>query len=228
MKFYPGILLVEGKDDFHVVRNLWVARFPSDRAGDIVLCPETGSEFLIQDVGEGQAGGISRLLESLPLYFKQRPPTLERLGILIDADERPKRRWEEVKVYLHNAGYEPPPAPSVDGIVLEHPLGHRPRVGIWLMPDNRLPGMLEDFVRWLIPENDVLHPKADSVLDDIEREGLQRYTHRSKAFIHTWLAWQEDPGCPMGQAITAKVLEPHSPLADPFVAWLRRLFCVAS
>jgi len=227
MRSYPSLLLVEGKDDFHVVRNLWVARFPSDRTGDIVLYPETGSEFLIQDAGEGETGGVSKLLDSMSLYLKQRPPTLERLGALIDANERPERRWEAITSRLRDAGYDPPVVPVVDGLILDYPGGHRPRVGVWLMPDNHLPGMLEDFVRRLIPDNDDLAPRVESVLDSIERDGLRRYEiqHRPKAVIHTWLAWQEEPGCPMGQAITARVLNPNSPLADPFLAWLQRLFC---
>lgn len=229
MRSCPSLLLVEGKDDFHVVRNLWVARFPSERTGDIVLCPEITSEFLIRDVGEGEGGGISKLLDTISLYLKQRPPTLARLGVLIDANEQPGRRWEAVASRLRAAGYHPPDAPAADGLILDHPTGHRPRVGVWLMPDNHLPGMLEDFVRHLIPDNDDLVPRVESVLDGIERSGLRRYDiqHRPKAFIHTWLAWQEEPGCPMGQAITARVLNPDSRLADPFFGWLQRLFCTS-
>ena len=227
MRSFPSLLLVEGKNDFHVVRNLWVARFPSDRTGDIVICPETGSEFRIQDIGEGHAGGITKLLESLPLYLKQRPPTLERLGVLVDTNDQPDRRWNAILGYLLRAGYDPPPDPPTDGLVLDHPIDQRPRVGVWLMPDNHLPGMLENFVRWLIPDNDHLVSKVDDVLNDIDQEGLRRYEiqHRPKAFIHTWLAWQEKPGQLMGQAITAGVLVPTSPLADPFIGWLQRLFC---
>jgi hypothetical protein len=94
------------------------------------------------------------------------------------------------------------------------------------MPDNSLPGMLEDFVRMLIPQGDELASEADGVLSTIEDKGLQRYApqDRSKAFIHTWLAWQEEPGRPMGAAITRKYLIPDSSQADVFAAWLRRLF----
>jgi len=94
------------------------------------------------------------------------------------------------------------------------------------MPNNRLPGMLEDFVRMLIPGGDALVPEAEGALSIIEGKRLRRYApqYRPKAFIHTWLAWQEEPGKPMGLAITKKDLNPGSPQADVFVAWLRRLF----
>ncbi|HST61263.1 MAG TPA: DUF3226 domain-containing protein, partial [Longimicrobium sp.] len=47
--------------------------------------------------------------------------------------------------------------------------------------------------------------------------------HRSKALIHTWLAWQEQPGSPMGQAIGKRDLDAQAPQAQRFVAWLQRL-----
>jgi len=40
--------------------------------------------------------------------------------------------------------------------------------------------------------------------------------------MHTWLAWQESPGSPMGQAIGKGDLDANAPAAVAFVAWLRR------
>lgn len=94
------------------------------------------------------------------------------------------------------------------------------------MPNNQVSGMLEDFVACLIPTEDDLLPKAQSVLQEIEQISINRYTltHRPKALIHTWLAWQEKPGMPMGQAITAKVLNSNAQLAIAFIEWLKLLF----
>ena len=80
----------------------------------------------------------------------------------------------------------------------------------------------------LIPVDDVLLPKARAIVQEIETEGLHLYpvVHRSKALIHTWLAWQQVPGQPMGLAITAQALSHDTPLALAFVGWLRRLFAV--
>jgi hypothetical protein len=46
----------------------------------------------------------------------------------------------------------------------------------------------------------------------------------AKALIHTWLAWQKEPGQPMGQAITAKALQSDTAIAAKFVDWLNQLF----
>ncbi|ETX02307.1 MAG: hypothetical protein ETSY2_35760 [Candidatus Entotheonella gemina] len=101
-----------------------------------------------------------------------------------------------------------------------------PRAGIWLMPDNQVPGMLENFVSQLIPEGDPLKPIAEQTLNTIEVQNLNRYhaIHRPKALIHTWLAWQHMPGQPMGQSITSHVLHHNLPLANRFVAWMKKLF----
>lgn len=70
--------------------------------------------------------------------------------------------------------------------------------------------MLEDFIKFLIPDKDSLLPIAESTIKSLEEGGLQRFntTHQSKALMHTWLAWQKDPGTPMGLSITKKYLDP--------------------
>jgi hypothetical protein len=45
-----------------------------------------------------------------------------------------------------------------------------------------------------------------------------------KAIIHTWLAWQAEPGKPFGTAITAKFLDANVAQVDVLVAWLKSLF----
>lgn len=237
MKHLPNLLLVEGNDDRNVIRNLWLAHLTPDerffwdthycnKRTWCIFCSQTQTEFELRY--EGESGGVNELLNSLPDYLKKgRPPVLNCLGIVVDADADLAARWQEIQDRLQRAGYEPPAAPDPCGLVLEHPIDLRPRVGVWLMPDNQHTGKLEDFVRFLIPEGDPLAPKADAALDDIEANALQRYSSddRSKAFIHTWLAWQEAPGRPMGQAITQKVLAIDSPQADLFIHWLQKLFC---
>ena len=97
------------------------------------------------------------------------------------------------------------------------------------MPDGKSGGMLEDFAASLIRGNDALLRKARTVLDEVEQvvdAEPQRYAavHRPKALIHTWLAWQRNPGRPLGTAIKAGYLQYDSPAALAFVGWLRRLF----
>ena len=78
----------------------------------------------------------------------------------------------------------------------------------------------------LAKPDDALMKKSEDVLTDLETEGIQKYrpVHRSKAKIHTYLAWQDVPGRPMGQAITANILNSNSNVAVMFAKWLKEMF----
>jgi len=202
-------LLVEGNNDRHVVWALCAQH----------KVPETFSV----EIPKEDNGGVDILLKSIPVRLKI--SGLRALGIIIDADQNLTGRWDAICNQLRQAGYsELPSTPGPNGSIIE--VDQMPRIGIWLMPNNYLSGMLENFVSYLIPESDPLAEKAENILLDIERNGLNKYSslHHQKAFIHTWLAWQETPGQPMGQAITARVLNHDQPLVQTFVKWLNLLF----
>lgn len=93
------------------------------------------------------------------------------------------------------------------------------------MPNNKLDGMLEDFIKFLVPENDKLLPIAKNTLANIEQQKLNNYAkiHHSKALIHTWLSWQEYP-VPMGLGITKRYLTTDEETCQLLVNWLKKLF----
>jgi len=51
-----------------------------------------------------------------------------------------------------------------------------------------------------------------------------RESYQAKAHLHTWLAWQEEPGTPMGLAITKRYLDAEAPYALLLLNWIRELF----
>jgi len=198
------ILLVEGKDDQHAVYALLKRyQFPDDVFDTIAK------------------DGITVLLESLSVQLKQ--SGLEVLGILVDADSDLNARWQSLRGILTQAGYSLPQMPDLGGTILREV--DRPSIGIWLMPDNQLPGMLEDFAARLISPADPLWPRAQSVVDQIPQpERLFPVERTAKAKLHTWLAWQEEPGKPIGLAITTRYLDPNATQAAEFINWLQALF----
>lgn len=150
------------------------------------------------------------------------------MGVLIDADTDLESCWQAVRQRLIQAGYSDwPSQPDPEGTIASGPTGTLlPRVGVWLMPDNQTPGILEDFLRFLVPaagQELLLH--AEHAIETIPLEE-RRFSDlkRSKALIHTWLAWQEEPGRPLGQAITARFLDSSAQEAERFANWLLRLF----
>ena len=69
-------------------------------------------------------------------------------------------------------------------------------------------------------------PVANQTLEAIEKEKLNKYipAHKSKALIHSWLSWQEDPGTPMGLAITKKFLTTQEEICKKLISWLNATF----
>jgi hypothetical protein len=199
-----AVLLVEGKNDEHVFYSLL----------EFHGIPEV---FRIKD-----KQGIDNLLNTLDVELLA--SELERLGIVIDADTDLASRWQRITNILSVSGYSRiPPSPEHTGTIITE--AGRPTVGIWLMPDNDLPGMLENFVSFLIPANDSLWNRVVNCIDNVP-EGERKFPvqHLIKAQLHTWLAWQNDPGAPLGLAITKRYLEADAPHARTLIEWIRRLF----
>src|SRR2546421_5052279 len=154
---YENYLLVEGSDDKHVFRHLL----------DHYHIPQ---QFKIKDehfeIKDHE--GIDNLLnlKTLRTYLKivDEP---RRFGIVVDADTDLAARWQTLSDILKNSGYSIIPiTPKPEGTILRE--DGRPVVGIWLMPDNKVPGMLEDFASFLRPKDDLLWPIANDVVQKVK------------------------------------------------------------
>ena len=79
----------------------------------------------------------------------------------------------------------------------------------------------------LIPESGSLYNHVTKSVDSIPD---RRFTQERepKAIVHTWLAWQEDPGLPMGLSVTNDCFDLNAPEVDAFVSWLKRLYVSGS
>jgi len=139
----------------------------------------------------------------------------------VDANDDPSARWRAVSGRLRNANIGGvPDAPSPDGTIMDG----LPRVGVWLMPDNRRPGELEDFVQEMIPPDDLVWPLAQKYIEDIPKEARKfPATKTSRAELHAWLATREEPGR-MGSAIGRGDLQTDGKLCSAFLKWIERLF----
>lgn len=86
--------------------------------------------------------------------------------------------------------------------------------------------LLETFLAYLVPDKfGALWAYAQEVLVEARNRAADYSdAHRDKAAIHTWLAWQDPPGCQLHHAVLQRVLDPRSPLTRPFIDWFRRLY----
>jgi hypothetical protein len=201
-------LLVEGPDDEHVIKH---------------ICGNRHVPHL--DVIK-PSGGIEQLLESVPVHLKASEEG-DIIGIVVDADTDLANRWQSLRDRLVRVGYaQIPVTPDPSGtIIIQPPASALPRTGIWIMPNNQTSGMLEDFLRFLVPARSSLFDHVTSSIASIPPPDLRfSLGIASKATIHTWLAWQEEPGKPLGTAITARYLDPNVPQVDQLVAWINQLF----
>ncbi len=182
-------LLVEGKDDLHVIYSLLLHYQVPE-----LFKPKTIDG--ISKLSEAFEDGVGRLLEAFEVELIRIEEG--RLGIIVDADNDLSARWQQLRGILEKSGYSSIPSkPKSGGTILEE--NGRPIVGIWLVAEDILQKVVEQDCRF-------------------------RPTYRIKAKIHTWLAWQKEPGKPLGQAITATYFNANAPHAQELIDWIRRLF----
>lgn len=200
----PRVILIEGKNDAHMI---------------IQLC----SHFNIPETfGFYDCNGddnVLKRLNALPVCAD--PP--EIIGVVIDADgPNLQSRWCSICDILIKHGYEPPYNPDERGTII-HASG-KPSVGIWLMPDNVTDGMLEDFCAKLAPEDVIAYATACVTDAKNARMTSFREPHLSKAIVHTYLAWQDEPGLPLGLAVKSRAFDPDADIAHRFHNFLTKLF----
>lgn len=200
------LLIVEGKDDCHSILHL-------------------ASQYSCETIfgiwqGENDEGALEKFGGLLVASIPKRPRIL---GIVLDSDKGPSQRWFQIVKKLEGFGYSLPPEPSPNGTIIQGSESY-PKIGVWLMPDNQAVGMLEDFLLQLAPKDAVDY--ARTCAQSAKSKGLGNYKtgHESKAVAHTYLAWQDEPGRPLGLAIKCRSFDINIDLAAHFMTWLKELF----
>jgi hypothetical protein len=187
-----------------------------------------GKNFIVVKVGQPEEAairihecqGFRKIPEALKAAL--RPDDPDGLAIVADMDLDNDRRWLSLRETLEANRYPNIPAAlPLEGLV-ESPPG-APALGVWLMPDNATEGMTETFAGKFVAREDPGWLHAQSVianLPDTARQFQER--HNDKALLHTWLAWQEEPGCRTGTAVSRQLLRADRPAAVQFVDWVEQ------
>ncbi len=212
------VLYVEGQDDYHVVRH---------------LCKEYGISipecFQIHDCqgNDNVLKKISGLSSSTELKPKM-------VGIVLDADENIASRWQQItdKLKRISSNYKIPENINAKGTIIEainSDEDDSPKVGIWIMPNNQDQGMLEDFLMKMAEQSNYKGgiQYAKECVENAKEKNFTSFkdTHKSKAVVHTYLAWHDEPSFTFGKAITKKEgFNPNISLVQDFIDWLIKLF----
>jgi len=204
------VLLVEGNGDKEVIEKILSERN--------IPCPRI------------EAGGsVEKAFHSFEIYIKN-PRQYRTVGLIVDADLHPDGRWQRFVQILNRADRYPKLEGSMlphDGVIIEPKDQEDSKVGLWVMPDNMSHGMLESFLSEIaVTTQPELIDEAENALARLEEKGIQGYSpaHREKAKIHTYLAWQAQPGSSLSMAITKHYLNASAESASPFTDWVLRLF----
>lgn len=215
------LLLVEGVSDQrffqHVCRTL-----------------ELRASVQVSPPREIQGGHNSKegVFKHLPLLLKQlEDGSLERLAVVVDADDprssglgctRTRERVEEI---VRGAGFTlAKRAPLQRGLVFTHPDGFAD-LGLWIMPDNRQDGCLEDFVQTCVTRAESsFFAQAQAVVARLPTPRRFSDTKLAKAEMATWLAWQADPGRGPYYALEEGLLDVDGEPFRGLAGWLRHIY----
>ena len=224
------VVLVEGMGDLHAIAGFFQSlqltslHDRHSRNPLRLVWNENGSRLNI--VSADSVQNVNRELKTLHVLEKDGISDCKALALVVDADANPADRWRSVETTLRAIGHNPPKAPAPTGTILESDTALIPRIGVWIMPDNRQAGMLETFLGMCVPQGSA-NPiwqralaQTDAVKAEIAESSRFKDAHLDKARIHSYLAWNDPPGIPLGQAVLKRILAPESEQASIFLRWI--------
>ena len=209
---HQNVLLVEGKEDVRVIPELI-------EANGVNWGTRKNPVVYIRDYD-----GYDQLVEADVISTELQASGLSALGIMLDADDNPSGRWQSIRNACLQSIPDIPKALPETGLIQIAP--NNVKFGIWLMPDNKMCGMLETFLTYTIPDDsESIWKFAQEVAVEAKSRGAAFIdAHYDKANIYTWLAWQNPPGRQLHQAIMQRMLNPSHPNAQKFVTWFKTLY----
>lgn len=235
------VLVVEGRTDLHIIlyilRNIntnitynkhpknprvWVVRGIHEK-------PDTEIEIEIRE-----EGGIDSLCKEIEVRLREEK--LERIGFVFDADNDPNARWKQVRNEILKAYEE---LPTVDSSVLKKDLQYKPvsggvwvkrqkpEIGMWMMPNNKDAGAIENFLEHMVYPDDYRWGRAQNYVNEVIKDSkkfskFKIFDRKNtlKANIHAWLAVQNKPTRFLGRAIESGDFNLAAQKAQPFRQWL--------
>ena len=178
---------------------------------------------------QNSKGGVFAILPTLLNQISD--GTIKRFAVIVDADHPGN----------HGMGYRKT-LDQFAGIVREfgynriHPKGLRAGIlfghndglsdlGLCIMPDNRIDGSVEDWIKYCVHETDSpLHQNACRAVETLAKPRKFSEFNRVKAEIATWLAWQAIPGQGAHAACRAGLIDRNKDLFVGLTNWLSQVF----
>ncbi len=199
------LLVHEGQNDFRVLQKLRKHRAIDD--------------FQSLDLkGQSNRGKYFKALALSP-HFKTPVPgcagPVRALAVVLDAESDMAGTFAGVRDALLNAGL---PAPDTPGGIVEGPL----RVGVFLVPDNQSPGMIETLCLQSV-DTDPAWACLDGYFQCVVGRGGTLPVNMAKARAQAFLATRPKPDLPVGLAAEKGYWNFGHEAFTPLAEFLRRM-----
>lgn len=186
-----------------------------------------------KDVGGGY-NNKEGVFNHLPIELQQvADGQLQRLAIIVDADYESasglgcRRTIERVSEIVRPFKFvlAPNSQNNLGGLRFKHADGFAD-FGLWVMPNNRDEGMLEDWIKHCVKQDEqTLFQHSTEVVSALPQPKFKSI-HRTKAEVATWLAWQDSPGHGLYRALWEKdiLIDQDNKWYKGLVGWLQGIY----
>ncbi|MEZ5671393.1 MAG: DUF3226 domain-containing protein [Thiotrichaceae bacterium] len=220
------LLLVEGKTDALIISALCKKHgIVTELIKELESDPE--SEDYLFAIHYKDDSNNDQVLKSIPVLANKE--SMEILGVVLDADAHVTGRIQAIGDQLKKVQPSLKASDvqiSENGTILKNNIGNLKKMGFWIMPDNKNPGMLEDFLMKIIHKPEKCIDFATQCVEEAQKQACCTFknSHRSKAIIHTYLAWQHEPGNTLELSIKSGKFNANAELSQKLITWLKELF----
>ncbi|GKX45199.1 hypothetical protein SOASR015_42330 [Pectobacterium carotovorum subsp. carotovorum] len=190
--------------------NILLVEGSNDKAFFEKICKKHNLNYLVKvstptDLVKSSSGGfnskqgvLNSLKTLLPL-LEDEDSAINKVAIILDADITNDNNggFSETISQIENKASEhnyKKHSRSKSGIELQHSDNQMNSLGVWVMPDNKSDGTIEDWIKLnIIDSEKELFSHACKIVKELP---LCKFSNQSipKAEIATWLAWQNQPG----------------------------------
>jgi len=211
-------LIVEGDAD----RSFYETCLSINNITDVWVGPPTD----FGGGGYGKGNAISLLEQSID---EMNDGTISRLGIIVDSDYQSNcglgytKTLEKINLILNSKGYVLHHGLHGGGLFYKSSTG-LPLVGVWLMPNCKNDGYLEDFIKSAISSHEQgLLQHVSGIISKLSAPKFSSF-HTVKAEICAWLAFQKIPGQKYASTLRQGLVDFNNPQIQAFNTWITNTF----
>lgn len=207
----------------------------SDKSFFEKICKSLSLDTSVQVAPPKDLGGSHNskegVFQRLKILLHQLPDEqITHIALVVDADYADQnglgcqKTIERVTALVTPFGFELEEVESAqDGLFFKNP-DYLNKLGLWVMPDNQQEGMLEDWIKSCIKNDEsALFHQASEAVDSLSNPKFKEHSI-SKAEVATWLAWQKKPGHGLYGVLKDDLLDNTQPSFQAMEQWLKAIY----